>query len=432
MMPPDTIYSVTLMIVLICFYSVFTIINLILVLLRRNDQPVKARHVPFIVFHLIGLWICCFLGCFRVIYSRAKFPCLLYTAVYLIGVPIMFLPNVFRCYRLLLIFKLSRFKANIHQDHQETNKRNNILMIKRLLHWSVTTLSSIILIVFQVSLWLILSGISSISNPVYLSFSTGCFLGYFSYTILVTSGLYIFIDFILICLLIKGVRDTWGIRYEVFIISALWLLCLIVFGIEYFVPQYGNVYEYYVPSGTALFVGFVQDLFFSCTLPCLLSFMKIYNKNAGMSEPSDNIQFILKNDEYRELLKKFAVESFCPESILCWEDIHKYKLLTSDRERIDCIHMILQSYIEQGSPVELNLPGQLKFYINDLSNLVETYKENESRINSNILDQLEEHCLADIVDIFSRFKRSQNWQKISQNLIKVKQENEILHQTGMT
>jgi hypothetical protein len=313
--PPDTIYSVSLIITMICVYSVFTFINLFLVVLRRNHQPVKARHVPGIIFHLIGLWIVCFLSCVRIAYSRAVFPCLLYTATYMFAVPVVFIPHVYRCYRLFLIFKLSRFKANIRNNSEEANKRNNIQIMKRLLHWSVTTTATITLIMVQIALWLLIAGISSISDPLYLSVTTGCYLGNYSYAMLVTCGIYVVIVLILMCMLITGVRDAWGIRYEVFIVSAAWALALIIFAILYFVPQYGDVYEYYVPSGSVLFLGFVVDTFVSCTFPCLLSFMKINNKKAGVNEPSEDILFILNKSEYRELLKNFAVESFCPESI---------------------------------------------------------------------------------------------------------------------
>jgi hypothetical protein len=116
---------------------------------------------------------------------------------------------------------------------------------------------------------------------------------------------------------------------------------------------------------------------------------------------------------------------------VCWEDTLKYKMLTSDRERMDCVRVILHRYIDLDSPVELNLPGQLTSYVAELRNLVDIYVEG-SMIRPNMLDQLEEHCVVDIMDIFTRFKQSHYWHKISLELQKVKNQNEMLKQTGMT
>jgi hypothetical protein len=169
------------------------------------------------------------------------------------------------------------------------------------------------LLAISVALWLLVVGIVSISQPKYFTFTDGCGLGAGAYLVLALVGIYLAVDFLFICLLIRGVRDNYGIRYEVFIVSAAWVLFLIVFAIMYFVPAYAAVYEYHFAAGYILFFGFCFDSFVSCTLPCLLTFRKV--NDYQQVSPSDEVSMVLMNEKYREAFKTYAISSFCPETI---------------------------------------------------------------------------------------------------------------------
>jgi hypothetical protein len=291
--------------------SILLVVNLVLLTLRRNYQPLKARFVPALYINMVFYWLAIVITCSRLIVGRNDFPCMLYTGVYCIAAPFTALPHVIRCYRLVVIFKLSKFKTTANVNAAKAKQTINI--VNRLVSWPVLLAICIILPLLQLALWLLFSGVYSITNYRYFTYTTGCGLDNLAYLVIVVVGIFLFTDFILILFLVRGVRDTWGIRYEVMFLSLLWLISVIAFAILFFIPVYANDYDYSVfASGFVLVFAAHIDCFVACTLPSILSFRK--KSELTITDQSD-VERTLGNDKYRDLLKQYAVESFCPESI---------------------------------------------------------------------------------------------------------------------
>jgi hypothetical protein len=90
--------------------------------------------------------------------------------------------------------------------------------------------------------------------------------------------------------------------------------------------------------------------------------------------------------------------------------------------------MMNEKYFEPNSPVELNLPGDFKMYLETLK----TAAMQEGYVfTDNILEKLETHCVVDIQEVFMRFKKSAGWTKIERELAEKQQEDELLQKTGM-
>jgi hypothetical protein len=225
----------------------------------------------------------------------------------------IFLPHIVRCYRLFFIFKLSYFQTK--KLDEAGNKRRIQIIMKLISPYAIYSIAGVLLAI-HIALWLLTCGLVSIQDYHYFSFE-GCGvygLYYVFYLILVLGVIYTAVDIVFVCLLIRGVRDNYGIRYECFALTAMWIILLIVFTTLACIPIYSDIYEYQFSFGFILCIGLFIDSFVSCTLPCLLSFKKL-NRNEKEIGDSDMLERILNNEEHRELLKTYAVQSFCPESI---------------------------------------------------------------------------------------------------------------------
>ena len=117
-------------------------------------------------------------------------------------------------------------------------------------------------------------------------------------------------QFTLLLVLIRGVRDNYIIRYECFGLTVMWIVLLTVLTTLACIPIYLDIYEYQFSFGFVLTVGIFIDSLVSCTLPCLLSFRKL-NRNENQIGESDVLERVLLNTAHRELLKTYAMQSFC-------------------------------------------------------------------------------------------------------------------------
>ncbi len=305
----DSAFNVYMSYITFCGWTLMFFINVLMTIIRRNHQPVKARFVPVVVIHQFLMWVGVVLPTVRIVVGRISYPCMIYTFSYCFALGI-FLPHIVRCYRLIVIFKLSAAKVN-NSSENSVRTQNLISFFSRAISPPVLIAFVLIMVAFQVAMWLFISGLQSITQPEFFSFNKGCGLGGLLYFILALGGIYAVVDFILICFLIRGVRDAYGIRYEVFIASAVYTLALIIFGVLYLIPYWQNVIEIQFAEGWFLITALMVDSILSCTLPWMLSF-----RRQVINETTHNdIEMTLANEKYRAILKKYAVESFCPESI---------------------------------------------------------------------------------------------------------------------
>ncbi len=308
---PDGPANYVLSIIVVCGFSLFTAFNLVFVTIRRNHQPVKSRYVPAIYLSHFVFWFGIMTTFLRFIIGRNIFPCMFYTGVYCIVVPVAALPHVVRTWRLLIIFKLSTIKTSQNLQNSAKEKRF-ISILSRLVSGKFFLSVLIVIMLIQTALWLLGSGLNSIKLPIYFTYTSGCGFDAISYIFLGLLAIYIAFDLLLMIFLIRGVRDTWGLRMETFTLTLIWTIFLVIFGVLFLVPAYADYYEYTaLASGFVLVIPSVTDCFVSCTLQCILSF----KKNVATANDQSELLLILSTASYREKFKQYAVESFCPESI---------------------------------------------------------------------------------------------------------------------
>ena len=93
--------------------------------------------------------------------------------------------------------------------------------------------------------------------------------------------------------------------------------------------------------------------------------------------------------------------SYCPENVLFWRDVQRFKK-SNKKNRNKMAQVLINTYMKQTSPVELNLPSELSKLIPNL----EIQANETTPVDANIFQQFELHCLNDLCDIFTRFKAS--------------------------
>ena len=92
--------------------------------------------------------------------------------------------------------------------------------------------------------------------------------------------------------------------------------------------------------------------------------------------------------------------------------------------------MMVEKYCDENSVFELNLPSHMMPYIIHLQVLVASANESTT-VDDDVLQKLQAHCEVDLKDVFSRFQRSPNGQKIELQKQIIKEENELMQRTGM-
>ncbi len=405
--------------VYVVLYSLFVFFNIFLIFVRRNRQPVKIRSPQFIIFHLFSSWTIVTPCVIRLIVGSNKFPCVYYILIYGMAVPMFMVPSVVRMYSFILIFRVSHLQSRTTSDYS-----NRIKRIKRLMSPIVLWLFIGVILLLHLFMWIGTAFLINYTENVNLFSTSGCGIGKFTYLPLAHVILYALILFVLLLLLIGGVRDTYGIRYETVVITTIWVLGAIGFAV-FPASQYPEHMEKQFPAGYILFLVVLIDIIITSTIPVILSFQKKYRSNQQVN--TDVIRMILEDDKYRAVFKDYAVRSICAESIMFWEDAQEYKKIESNADREDKIEQMYSKYLEDNAPYELNIPSELResvyhvIFIKDTTEIIE----------DQLLGNLEIHCITDMGDVFSRFAVTKEGERIVRVIKRELTELRIMEDTGM-
>ncbi|KAL0477436.1 regulator of G-protein signaling [Acrasis kona] len=462
---PSSIYISYIFVVA---YTIWTACTILLVVWRRNHQPLKARLPWIITFYLALSWVTVIVFSIRIVTGRPKFPCLVITAAYNIGMPLVFVPHILRCSRLFFIYRLCKLKTHINlfsrsssgdaidsdqdstqmiitpttpgttiipivavdekEDVSLTRKSALIKVISKLISTPIMGTFTIIATFLQLCVWITSSGIISIYQPEYMSFK-GCDLTTSGNVAIVIGIVYTLIDIMFVIMLFK-VKDTWGIKYETLFVTIVWAALIILFAVLINIPVYNQEYDYYFPCFYILFIGFFIEGLVCGLLPALLSFKSSPSQEKQL-ENSNGLQSILDVDAYRAKFLTFCVRSFCPENLLCWEDIQKYNRTAHAESRAEFAELILNKFVRDGAPVQLNMPASFKQKIQEINSALESFKADKQPVPDNLLLPLENHCIRDLGDSFERFILTRAYTNIQKEIQIQKDQNVLLEETGL-
>lgn len=197
-------------------------------------------------------------------------------------------------------------------------------------------------------------------------------------------------------------------RYEIYINIAQWLVILTIFATCGSIDWIDKFADYYFPYGFVPVFGCFFDNVISCLVPIMASFRmqrhskalkhKLLDPETGGPQQSE-LHVVLQSKQLRAMFKKFSVQSFAPESLLCLEFIERYKTMKSGRKRFRFGKTLIENFMLPSGDLELNLPAEFKpeEYMSKLN-------ESSSDPPVDLFVRLQKHCEMDLVDLFVRFK----------------------------
>ncbi|KAF0976678.1 hypothetical protein FDP41_004577 [Naegleria fowleri] len=358
---------------------------------------------------------------------------------------------------------------DISDSSQEVKAQIRIMQtLSFLSSYKFMILSYSVLIVFQVVLWLLFGGIEEIifsssssqqqeNQRVFLLegglfvFNHGCGLSTnFIIIFACVSILYIVLEIIALILCFRADRDTWNMKRDTILLVILQVICVILFGITGNVSFIVNLTDYLLPYGYTLVMYSFFEILIYMFVPLLKALReeKRFNnsdshrsnnhhhhhgKNLGLKmmwsqrrhegkslSPSSSvstptnasmgasykntqhqseIERILLNKRTYDIMLDFARRSYCVESVLAWRDIRRFKSSRIHKKKI--AQHIVNTYLTVGSPFELNISNIEKKRQEYL-----TILNSDTKITSPFFDKLEEHCLYDMRDVFTRLRNA--------------------------
>ncbi|EFC45189.1 predicted protein [Naegleria gruberi] len=218
---------------------------------------------------------------------------------------------------------------------------------------------------------------------------------------------YIVVEIVFLVLSFITPRDTWFIKRETLVLITLQFLAIILFAICGFLDAIANFTDYFVPFGFVLMTySFVE------VIVCVLFPILVYSNGKIKNGKDSELEQFLMNKRTFTILLDFARRSYCPESVLCYRDIERYKL-TSKKNRKKAALKITKTYLKTGSPLELNFP-KLNQTFEEYSQIINNSNNNQSLLETSLFESIQLHCLDDMRDVFDRLK---NQSKETRNIL---------------
>lgn len=345
-----------------------------------------------------------------------------------------------------------------NQYHFQRKSKRAEKMMRSLTIWVSTPFLVGVLIVFLMIHGLIWVGGNFIDAETYFDFTQGCKFGGGQMIIAVVLVLvYLVMEFVMGALLLT-VKDTWFMRYgisncsyefknsgtishctlyyptprfEIYINILQWFITMAVFSACELIASI-NIVDYYVPFGYLIVFACFVDSVISCFVPIVASFIlqrrsdsfraQMLDSETGNLQ-HDELRFVLQSKRLRAMFKQFTVQSFAPESLLCWEFIQRYKTTKNGQKRFRFGKELIVNFMMPSGDFELNLPAVIspEEYMSKLMN-----KSSEPPVD--FFAPLQRHCEMDLIDMFFRFKSRKDYQRVK---MKEEQEMQMEKQIGL-
>ncbi len=264
-------------------------------------------------------------------------------------------------------------------------------------------------------IWFLIGSLELVTNSTVLiesgfsiDITQGCVIS-FGGVVMLGIEIVVFVAVILfLCLLNIKTRDTFCIKYEIILMAAVYAIIGGIFVILGFPRIIADFLDYIIPYGTILVIPPLTEAFVSGCIPVFISLKPKasakYSKAEAKEEESlelQNLKIILLNPSMRANFLTYAKRSFAPEYILCWQEIVKFQMAKTNKKRMDILHHIIMTFLETGSPLELNMP------LEDRSLFIALHQPNNSLLDT-ALNDLQKKCEFNMIDLFSRYNSLSN------------------------
>ncbi|EFC38356.1 predicted protein [Naegleria gruberi] len=240
-------------------------------------------------------------------------------------------------------------------------------------------------------------------------------------------------------------KDIWKVKTELILITLNWLIFSILYGVFSIIEVLSILVDYFFPTVAFILLACVIDTFVSCTIPVFFYQRSKNSKvaNTRQVSTSNMLSKILFDKKWNEEFLIFSEKSYCPENLMCWNSIEIFRE-SSEKLRRKHIISILETYLLEGSPLELNVQRQIFNNFENITSIVRSIKAQEAelkrlaeennkvvgtavvalqrrksmkiiQIPTNLFDSIQKHCEINMADCFDRFY-VQHWQKLCMEL----------------
>ena len=220
------------------------------------------------------------------------------------------------------------------------------------------------------------------------------------------AAIYIIIEIAFFIPLFFADRDAFHIKRDTFVLIVIQIITAIAFLVSGQIEVIRFLTDYFVPFGFTLLTYSVFEIFIAVLLPVIYAiiddrkFQKQLNtENGGYSQTE--IETVLKNRKTFALLLEFSRRCYCPEDVLAFRDIEKFRKI-SKKHKKKVATKILKTYLKSGSSLELNMSNLSKKY-EEIETILQK-ATNPSLIPNTLFDDIRVLCLNNMVDVFERLK----------------------------
>ncbi|KAG2373695.1 hypothetical protein C9374_011984 [Naegleria lovaniensis] len=190
-------------------------------------------------------------------------------------------------------------------------------------------------------------------------------------------------------LLVRTDSDTWYIKKEALCLIPIQVLLGSLFLVTEFVEIF-RILDHIVPSGTIMTTYTGIEIFVTIFLPICYA---IYQDEKPKSEVYDTeMEMILNNKQAFESFLDHCRRSFCAEGLLFYKDLEKYKQCSSSTQRRDMALHIVQCYLVQGAPQELNI-GNIETLREEILFVIHTNNHTVNKLPDHLFDRVKSVAL---------------------------------------
>ncbi|KAF0981189.1 hypothetical protein FDP41_012977 [Naegleria fowleri] len=270
----------------------------------------------------------------------------------------------------------------------------------------------IAIFLLQIAIWLIVGSADEIVYAVkgerslvasgFFEFRHGCIVTYsVLIIILVEAIVHISLEVVALILCFISDRDTWNIKKETLVAVICQIFAITGFVVAGYIPIVATLTDYFVPYLLSL-VGYIAlDVIICVLLPIFYAIRAEYlleRKDMTLSDSS--VEIVLKHKKAYPIMLDFARRSYCPEAVLCWSDIQRFKKTVNKEKRKEMAQFIIDTYVTISSPLEINIP-----------NIAKTHQELNEKLKANqvvvdMFQQIEIFCIQDLNEVLHRLSAS--------------------------
>ena len=143
------------------------------------------------------------------------------------------------------------------------------------------------------------------------------------------------------------------------------------------------------------------EIFITVTLPVLYAIAKDLRK---VEIFSNELEFILNKNETCEMLLEYSRRSFCPEGVLVYKDISKFKQANNFKKRKLVALEIVNCYLTPGGVYELNLPNMNAIREDILLKINSAMCDDE--LSDELFEEVQIQTLLTLKDVLERLRLS--------------------------